>query len=77
MKWRGDRFLLQIISAMVVILIVASVCGCASMTEEYWQDRWEELSDAEKEIYPTNPTPGRGMPIQVCDLTDCIFVWVY
>jgi len=64
-------FLLRLILLMVFVLTAASVSGCASMTGEYWAEKYEQLSEEEKERL------GDGLPIAVCDLTDCEFYWIY
>lgn len=61
---------------IALIVLLGLLSGCASMTGEYWAERWEELPEEEKERYRSN-APGQGQPIAVCDLTDCIFVWIY
>ena len=47
--------------------------GCASMTEEYWQERYANMTSEEIE----DARASGGELVQLCDLTDCIFVWVY
>lgn len=59
------------------LFLLAFLSGCASMTEEYWQAKWEELPEDEKELYLNGERQGEGLPYAVCDLTDCIFIWVY
>lgn len=71
MKWRGDSFLLRIIVLMLLGWFVASLIGCASFTEEYWQEEYTRLQGEGKLEKET----GSGM-VSVCDLTDCIFVWI-
>jgi len=73
MKFRNDRFLLRIIVLMLVIMAVVSMLGCASMTEEYWRDRYDAMTAEEIEAAKAKG----GELIPVCNLTDCIFVWVY
>lgn len=76
MENRYEKLFLKAIILALIVGLYFSVSGCASMTEEYWQTKWEELPEAEKQRYKSN-APGEGLPIMVCDLTDCIFVWVY
>ena len=58
------------------LFLLACLSGCASMTTEYWQDRWDELPETEKQRYLSNES-GYGTPVAICDLTDCFFVWIY
>lgn len=73
MKFRSETFLFKIIVLMLLVLFVASMSGCASMTEEYWQERYESMTAEEIEAAKA----GSGQLVQVCNLTDCVFVWVY
>ena len=73
MKFRNDTFLLKCIVLMVLAIIVLSQAGCASMTEEYWQERYANMTPKEIE----DAKARGGELITICDLTDCIFVWVY
>lgn len=54
-----------------MLLILLS--GCAPMTEEYWQDKYESMTPEEIEAARAMG----GELVTVCDITDCIFVWVY
>ncbi len=58
---------------LLTMLTVIFLCGCASMTEEYWQERYENTTPEEIEAAKERG----GELITICDLTDCIFVWVY
>lgn len=59
-----------------LLILLCLLSGCANMTEQYWQEKWASMSDEEKEARRSG-IPGEGMPIAVCDLTDCYFVWIY
>ena len=43
------------------------------MTEEYWQERYEKTTPEEIEAAKARG----GELVTICDLTDCIFVWIY
>ncbi len=73
MKFRNDKFLLKCIVLMLLALAVLSTQGCASWTEEYWQERYANMTPEEIEEAKARG----GELVQVCDLTDCIFVWIY
>jgi hypothetical protein len=57
----------------LAIILLSLLSGCASMTEDYWRDRYESMTAEEIEAAKA----GSGELVQVCNLTDCIFVWVY
>lgn len=71
MKFRSDPFLAKCILLMVLILIWASMSGCAAMTEEYWQEKYESMTAEEIEAAKAGPDM-----VTICDLTDCIIIWV-
>ena len=73
MKFRNDTFLLKCIILMVFAIIVLSQPGCASWTTEYWEEQYEQMTPEEIEAAKARG----GELITICDLTDCIFVWVY
>ncbi len=60
------------ISALILAVLLS---GCASWTTEYWEQKWDELPEEQKQRYRENDA-GDGLPITVCDLTDCIIVWI-
>ncbi len=55
------------------LFLLLLVSGCASMTEEYWQERYENMTPEELEA--ASATGCELIPI--CNLTDCIFVCIY
>ncbi len=57
----------------VKLFLLACLSGCASMTEEYWRERYENMTPQEIE----EARAGAGELVQICDLTDCIFIWIY
>lgn len=59
--------------AICLFLIQVLLQGCAPMTEAYWQEKYENMTVEEIEVAKANG----GELVQVCDLTDCIFVWIY
>jgi len=61
-----------IITALICVCLI-TLFGCASMTEEYWQDRYESMTAEEIEAAKAEG----GELVSVCNLTDCIFVWIY
>ncbi len=60
------------------LFLIASLAGCASMptSEAYWEQKWQELSEEDKQAYRDYGTE-TGLPMAICNLTDCIFVWIY
>jgi len=56
---------------ILLLIVLGLLSGCASMTEEYWQEKYDELPESEKRLQEYS------QPIAVCDLTDCIFIWIY
>ena len=55
------------------LFLLALLSGCASWTTEYWEERYENMTPEEIE----DAKAGGGELVTICDLTDCIFVWVY
>ena len=72
MKFRNDPFLLKIIVLLVVLWLAASTTGCATWTEEYWQEYYENMTPEEIEAAKA----GGCELIPICNLTDCIFVCI-
>lgn len=56
-----------------LLILLCLLSGCASMTEEYWQEVYAKMTPEEIEAAKNQG----GEFVQVCDLTDCIFVWIY
>jgi len=56
-----------------IIALLLALAGCASMTEEYWQERYASMTLEEIEEAKAKG----GELVQVCGLTDCLTVWVY
>ena len=63
--------LLLLVAGFVFLFWLMS--GCASMTEEYWAERYVNMTPEEIEAAKALG----GELVQVCDLTDCIFIWIY
>ena len=63
---------------LLTAFVVACLSGCASLptSEAYWEKKWQELSDEDKQAYRDYSTD-TGLPVAICDLTDCIFIWIY
>ncbi len=57
---------------LLTALTVIFLCSCASMTEEYWVERYKNMTQEEIE----EAKAGAGELVQICDLTDCIFIWI-
>jgi len=55
------------------LIVLLSLSGCASMTEEYWQEKYANMTQEEIEAAKDSG----GELVTVCDLTDCIHVWIY
>ena len=48
MKFQRGSILGKIIIGMLLfVLILAVVAGCAPLTEEYWQDKYESMTEQE------------------------------
>ena len=72
------KYVTRIILVALICTMLIVVFGCSSMpvTEAYWEKKWQEMSEADKRVYQEYGQR-TGLPIAICDLTDCIFVWVY
>lgn len=55
-----------------LLILVVLLSGCASFTEEYWREKYESMTAEEIEAAKDS-----GELVTVCNLTDCIHVWVY
>lgn len=62
-------FVVLLIAALMLFILT----GCASWTEEYWAERYDSMTQEEIEEAKARG----GELVQLCDLTDCIFVWIY
>ena len=60
------------------LFLIASLAGCASMptSEAYWEKKWQEMSEEDRQGY-RDYAYSTGLPIAICDLNECIFVWIY
>ncbi len=58
---------------IMIFSLFMLLAGCASWTTEYWQGYYENMTPEEIE---TAKERG-GELFTVCDLTDCVFVWIY
>jgi len=58
---------------IVIALLLLALSGCAQFTEEYWQEEYAKMTEAEKES-AENVGPDL---VTVCTLEDCAHIWIY
>lgn len=58
---------------IIVLMLLVALSGCAKFTEEYWQEEYANMTEAEKE---TAINVGPDL-VTVCTIEGCAHIWIY